>query len=1305
MIKLKLSITRALLFIYFLFFLYTPVYGDPGPLSQAPILSSAASKPNILIIIDDSGSMGWRRSGQSKTPMKQAQDAAISLLESLSKVRVGIASFSRYKFGGELDQPVIDLDVNRNTIYKSIQDLYPRGGTPLVGTLQDMGRYFVGLSGKVNPGNSEIENCISNGQFSGKLTLNPDDKRQSYRLDEVLPSGPYLLSQSSKAESPICHWCQKNFIILLTDGWGWGNASIPLRNYCPSCYHPLISVAAALNDIDLRPDIENFEGEEVKNNIITYTIGFHTSQTLLKETAEKGGGQYFEADNEADLKIAFEKISDDINANTSGSASNATFSTSLLQKGTNLYLTTFNTEYWVGDVIAGELDENGQPGPVRWKAASILDSQNNPETRSMLTWNSKKTQSFDSCNDSQAGKNLSDISVGGTPFRWNKLSSDHQNDLLNINITSNYFIFERQWGNFGQGSGSFGLPFDVATDTKGNVFVVDYENHLVQKFDVDGNFLKQWGGLNSGTTGLNFPVGIATDKNDNVYVAQHGSHSIKKFTGDGNYLATYGGYGLDQNQLYYPFDVAVDLAGNLYIVELQNHRIKVFDKHGEYLREWGAKGSADGLFNNPNRIAIDSGGNVFVSDYVNHRIQKFDTNGNFISKWGGYGTMDGQLRYPYGIATDDSGNVFVSEYFNRVQQFDSNGNFIEKWGSAGAGQGQFRYPRGIGVFDGGPCKGSSFFVADAYNFRVQKYASQGSKNISSDVGKARLRYLRGERSNEGKGWGFRERQSLLGDIVHSSAVYIGPPSLNWPSGGLFPGGIRSYSRFAQDNRNRMSMVAVGSNDGMLHLFSADTGKELLAYLPNNLFSVEKNAGYHYLTDSKYSHRYYVDGTPTVSDVFISSSSSEPEWQTVLVGIEGSGGRGIFALNLTDPNKFSEDYAKELVLWEFSSRDDPHFGYTLSRPTIALLPNGRWAVITGNGYQHIASDTPTAGQAELFVIYIDGGIDGEWTEGVDYLRLPTGVGSVDRRNGLSTPAIIDTNGDGVADLVYAGDILGNLWNFDLSSNNDSDWTISHEGPIFTSQNNQPITVKPEVIKHPIISTSGNEPNMLIFFGTGQYLVSGDNSTVDQQSFYAVWDKGDHELLRSNLVGQEFLISAIKDGRITNPNRWQDLSVDYKGASKGDRYGWYIDLPDIGERVVTDARYRNGIVFFNTLVPTDPKPCASGGTGWMMSVDAITGGSPGLPAFDFNGDGQINIDGDAEVQLSNDGKSQRIVSFSGKKYSSKSGIPSGISIIGDNRYTSGSGTDDSSEISVEAISDGKDQIDGRVSWDQLSPTTPE
>ncbi|MEE3287958.1 MAG: VWA domain-containing protein, partial [Pseudomonadota bacterium] len=358
----------------------------PGPLSQVPILNAATTKSNILIILDDSGSMGWG----SGPPMEDAKTASIALLDTLSNVRVGVGSFHSTNFwagntGLELDHMIVDLDANRSSIYKAINDLRASGGTPLINSLQEAGRYFVGTRGPANPGNSSSSSCTANGKYEGKLTLKPGRTgEKKWKVNEVFPRKAL---NGDSVGSPLCHWCQQNFVILLTDGYEWGSTlSEPLEGrYCPyvdsnnqGCWHGLISAAKALNEVDLRPDIDNFKGEEVTNNVVTYTVGFHTSQSLLADTAKEGGGLYVEADDEASLKAAFAKIGEDILAHTKGSSASPSFNTPSLKGNTLVYLTRFDSEYWTGDVMAAPFSEAGVVGPQKWSAADLLDNNKSP---------------------------------------------------------------------------------------------------------------------------------------------------------------------------------------------------------------------------------------------------------------------------------------------------------------------------------------------------------------------------------------------------------------------------------------------------------------------------------------------------------------------------------------------------------------------------------------------------------------------------------------------------------------------------------------------------------------------------------------------------------------------------------------------------------------------------------------------------------------------------------------------------------------------------------------------------------------
>ena len=247
--------------------------------------------------------------------------------------------------------------------------------------------------------------------------------------------------------------------------------------------------------------------------------------------------------------------------------------------------------------------------------------------------------------------------------------------------------------------------------------------------------------------------------------------------------------------------------------------------------------------------------------------------------------------------------------------------------------------------------------------------------------------------------------------------------------------------------------------------------------------------------------------------------------------------------------------------------------------------------------------------------------------------------------------------------------------------------------------QPITTKPEVVRGggKKWGQEKTNPNVMVYFGTGQYLADGDNANKDTQSFYGVWDRGDGSLGRNSLLEQTVSGSGAS-GRVISTD-----AVNWKGTGTGQHYGCYFDLPDKGERVVTDPRYRqiDGLVYFNTLIPTDPRPCAVGGTGWLMAVAAMACGSPKSAAFDYDGDDLVGSKGDyAKLPKGKSGKEQS-VGFAGKKYTAAKGTPAGVNIAGDRRFTPGSGTGEAADISAQRVQSGTGFMTKRLSWEQLFP----
>lgn len=590
---------------------------------------------------------------------------------------------------------------------------------------------------------------------------------------------------------------------------------------------------------------------------------------------------------------------------------------------------------------------------------------------------------------------------------------------------------------------------------------------------------------------------------------------------------------------------------------------------------------------------------------------------------------------------NDESLIYVSR-FNAVDwtgelaaySMDSSGNLTLTWSTDSTLANEDHSTREIITFDGadgvafnwndGSC---SNCISSAMN-EALSLASDGT--LDPDLGQARLDYLRGKPSNEFADVAFRPRAALLGDIVNSSAVYVGAPASFYPNSDPFGVADDRYYDFWDANKGRTPLLYVGANDGMLHALNANTGEEVFAYVPETLF-----ADLPLLTDPAYNHRFYVDNTPSVSDVYTNDA-----WRTVLVGGLGAGGRGVYALDITDPLNQSatpvEAYAAQRVLWEFNHDDDEDLGYSFSRPVIALTKQG-WAAIVGNGYN--SSDAADDnGTASLFILYLDADLSdaGEWDPGTDYRKIDTGVGGVDAaENGLSSPTAVDTDADGYVDRVYAGDLHGNLWAFDLTDADDANWDVAYQEsdgtpvPLFKAaaadDTPQPITAKPSVIRHPFQPrVSANGPNLMVYFGTGQYLTTDDLGDTATQSFYGVWDSGrigsgDTPLSRAVLHQQSIMSGQAlgEDVRTTS-----GTAVNYEEG----QFGWYFDLgPDAdsaGERVISNAVVLNDTVFFNTYIPSIV-PCDSGGSSWFMFVDAASGGTPRAPVISINNDTVMDL----------------------------------------------------------------------------------
>jgi type IV pilus assembly protein PilY1 len=447
-----------------------------------------------------------------------------------------------------------------------------------------------------------------------------------------------------------------------------------------------------------------------------------------------------------------------------------------------------------------------------------------------------------------------------------------------------------------------------------------------------------------------------------------------------------------------------------------------------------------------------------------------------------------------------------------------------------------------------------------------------------------INYLRGDQTLEtGASALFRRRVSLLGDIANSSPLYLAAPvnrnyqRYNWD-------GAASYRTFLASKADRAPVVYVGANDGMLHAFDGTNGREIMAYIPRQILTAEADLAA--FADTNYQHKYYVDGSSVVFDAYVNTA-----WRSILLGSLGRGGNSLFAIDVTDPTVIGTPGATDKVLWDKSY---PELGVTTNKPVIARLNNGKWVAIAGYGYNN------STNKAGLLVIDLE--------NGNVLKRLETTSGSP---NGLGQVEGWDATGDGNMDWFFAGDIMGNIWKFDLSSADASAWNVAYSGqPLFTAKDTagdaQPITGGISLSSQP------DTGHLWIFFGTGKMLSSEDPLLSDPNSWYGIRDgvviNGRADLKAREIIAQEDNARVIEPG----------APFDMLSAR-----GWYIDLADARERIVNRPQLVGNSLVINTITPGD-NDCNPQGSGWVMSVSPYTGSRLSYLFYDRNGDGVVDSD---------------------------------------------------------------------------------
>lgn len=513
-------------------------------------------------------------------------------------------------------------------------------------------------------------------------------------------------------------------------------------------------------------------------------------------------------------------------------------------------------------------------------------------------------------------------------------------------------------------------------------------------------------------------------------------------------------------------------------------------------------------------------------------------------------------------------------------------------------------------------------------------SSNNGVGVAPTVNADLVNYLRGDTSQETTT--FRPRKSntwsdgttsanVLGSFVNSLPLYVkGADFQNRFLPGTVNGistGSATYQKYVTSTKRvRDGLVLIGGNDGMLHGFRESDGVEVFAYIPKAVLKGESHPsttgstnlyGLARLANRSYESLFFVDGQIAEGDISACSGGA-CTWQNIAVGTAGGGAKSVFALNVTqnfksDTAAAPTSFTNNNVKWEIGSSFSSDLGYVMSTPEIGLLPSGEWAVIFGNGYDS------SSGRAALFIVNANTGAL------IKTIQAGTATG-----NGLGGVGVV-RDANNVIVQAYAGDLKGNVWKFDLSAGSSANWKVDLGGlPLFTATKNgvaQPITAAPSYTPHP-------KKGLMIVVPTGKLVDTADASGGTQQTIYGLWDQaviGQASDSSAAIVSNKLSTQAVQ---VTNQST-KSSTATFKIVEQSkatDARGWQLDmLFSDGERGIYTPQFVQGFVMVESVLPgkADGESCSvNQGSGYTYLINPFTGAQPPNAIIDLNGDGTFD-----------------------------------------------------------------------------------